>query len=378
MITNSPAGGGHPRGFDFNYEFWFECGCGQRTPVSDTTYDLQCQGVEPYPVCACGSTIDVAEARPTLRDLSDIDRQPEQVDRHVWYHSSTYQDWPSPTYRDNVAALVEQSLLPSDKHAAMIAERTSLALHLGTYAAAIENMLRRMADEGSPSDRYWLHQVEVRLQPGDLSPVVHRELAGWFGAVHISQLSQLDARAARYVNTHEAVGSISLAIDPSVIARVRTIPLPVASASLPACTAGETAATHAVAELAAAEHLRPDTTGLRDDQIFGSPLLASLEANAGKPEVDDRVLQVAQQMSRYRERQHAIGSALEGTLVEAYLADVNTQVRERFTRVMPTRDCPLEYHERFREMAGLLVQPHQVVQQFDAAPWRSLNLSPLR
>lgn len=376
MIPNSPAGYGHPHGFDFNYEFWFECVCSQRIRVSDTTYDLQCQGVEPYPVCDCGSAIDIAQARPVLRDLSDIDRQREQVDRHVWYHSSTYQDWPSPTYRDDVAALVQQSVLPASKHAEMIAERTSLALHVGTYAAAIENMLRRMADEGSSSDRYWLHQLEVRLQPGDLSPEVHRELSGWFGAVHISELSKLGARAARYVNTHEAVGSISLAIDPSVIARVRTIPLPAASAALPASAAGVEAATRAAADLAAAEQLRPDTTGLRHDQIFESALHASLAATTGKPDVDDRVLKVAHQMSRYRDRQRAIWSALEDALVDEYLADVNTQLCERFTSVMPVHDCPLKYHERFREVAGLLVLPYQVVQKFDTAPWRSPKLNP--
>lgn len=91
---------------------------------------------------------------------------------------------------------------------------------------------------------------------------------------------------------------------------------------------------------------------------------------------DDRVPKTARQLSRDRDRQRAVWSILEDALVDTYLADTNTQVRERFTRAVPVRGCPLQYHERFREMAGLLVLPDQVVQQFDEAQGRSPNLEP--
>jgi hypothetical protein len=255
----------------------------------------------------------------------------------------------------------------------MIDEKCSLALHLGTYAAAIENMLRRMADQDSPNCRYWLHQVEVCLQPGDLAPGVRSELSGWFGDVHITELAKLRARAVRYVNTQEAVGSISLAIDPGVITRVRTIALPLVATALPASATAERAVTHAVAELAEAEQLRPDTTGLSEDEIFDSEWRASLDAARRQGDADNRVVEVARQMNRYRDRQREIGSTLEGALVDAYLVDVNTQVRDRFTRVMPPDADPVEYHQRFREMASVLALPLEVVRQFDGASWRTLE-----
>lgn len=363
---------GHPRGFDFNYDFWFDCVCERRVQVPAITYDLQCQGNEPYPVCGCGETIDISEAKPTVRDPSDIDHHDEEVDRHVWYHSSIYPDWPSlPAFRRDLAADLLNSLLEVDQHEKAIDEQSSSALHLGTYAAAVENMMRRTHDEPTPNSRYWLHQVEIAFQPGDLFPDVGGELSGWFGKVHMTELAKRDARAVRYINTHEAIGSISLAIDPQVIRRVRTIQVPIDAAILPAAEAGKQAATCAVAELSAAEDLRPDTAGVPKDQIFDSELDASISPNSG--DLSSRSIAIAQQNDLYHDRQHEIWSSLENSLVDTYLSDVNTQVRARLTSANPTGGDPVKYHERFRAMAGPLMRPDLVVEQFETATWRTPN-----
>lgn len=60
--------------------------------------------------------------------------------------------------------------------------------------------------------------------------------------VELAQLPGLGAHAVRYVNLHEAIGSVSLAIDPSLVCTVSTIELPVADATL-AETASAAAAT---------------------------------------------------------------------------------------------------------------------------------------
>jgi hypothetical protein len=370
VTRTPPSGSEHPHGFDFNYDFWFECVCGRRIQVPATTYDLQCQCIEPYPVCVCGTTIDISEARPIVRDPFDIDHHDDEVDRHVWYHSSTYQDWPSLTYRRDTAALLALSELPPEQHAETIDQKCSLALHLGTYAAAVENMLRRMADQDSPNHQYWLHQVEIQLQHGDLLTGVGSELATWFGDVQLTKLTERGARAIRYVNTYEDAGSISLAIDPRVITRVRTIQMPTAAAALPNTAVGEQAVTLAADNLAAAEQLRPEATGVPADQIFDSNLAIFLEEAKGRA-IADSARAYAQQMERYRDRQGEVWSSLESALVDAYLSNVNTQMRNRLTRVIPTHTEPAEYHERFRTMAGFLVRPLMVVQQFETATWRT-------
>ena len=261
--------------------------------------------------------------------------------------------------------------MTSTQQAEQLRYKCSLALHLGTYAAAVENILRRMAYQDSPEHTYWLHQLQLDLKPGDLAAGVEKELSGMFGDVSMTELSDRTVRAVRYVNVQEAVGSISLAIDPRVIGRVRTIELPVGLSTVPGDSFVEGAVVTAVTDLAAAEALRPDTSGVPAEQIFESELDAIL---AGvRREVDPGALKLAQQMDRYRDRRAEVWSALQTVLVDTYLAEVNIQVRERFTTVVPTGGDPSDYHERFRQMAGLLVRPQVVVEQLGEESWRPMD-----
>ncbi|MEU7634059.1 hypothetical protein AB0C34_29470 [Nocardia sp. NPDC049220] len=373
MISDVPAE--HPAGFDFDYSYWFDCKCGRRVQVSATAYDLQCSGDEPYPVCNCDTTIDIAAAHPALRDLDDIDCQDEQVDQHLWYHTSIYQDWPSPTYHDDIAAQLKHSPLPTYQHEKIIEAKTSLALHLGTYAAAIDNMLRRMRDQDSPSHQYWLHQVQIRLQHADLARGIHSELCGWFGDVPMTALADLGARAARYVNVHEAPGSISLAVDPHVIMRVRTIPLTLA-AVLPAAEASEQVVDRVVADLRAAQQLRPDTTGIPKDQVFESELdifRAEMSGRTVSDEAKKLTKQLTPQFRKYHRRESEIWSNLQTTLTDMYLAHVTPRLRDRLLSVIPADIEPGQYHQRLRELAGLMMQPHAVLGRFETASWRTLE-----
>ncbi|MGA6209308.1 hypothetical protein ACPESR_31580 [Nocardia testacea] len=371
MTSDVPAG--HPAGFEFDFNYWFDCECGQRVRVSAPTYALQCEEDEPYLDCDCGAAIDLSKARPGLRDLGDIDCEDAQVDQHLWYHTSYYQDWPSPSYRDDIAAQIKLSLLPSHQHEEAVDGKTSLALHLGTYAAAVENMLRRMHDE--PSDRpYWLHQVQIQLRPFDLAPGIHEEFNGLFGDVPMKAVTDLNAWAARYVNVHEAPGSISLAIGPRVIMRVRTIPLSMATAVHPTIAVGEQAVARAEADLLAAEELRPDTTGIPKDQIFESTVDISHAEWRGRKvsdEARERTKQLSPQFRNYRKRQDEIQSKLRTTLADIYLAGVTPQLRDRLLDVIPPDFEPGQFHQRLRELAGLIKLPHEVVGQFETASWRT-------
>ncbi len=331
-------------------------------------------------MCECGDSIDISAACPALRDLDDIDCHDDQVARHLWYHTSPYQDWPSPRYRSDIAAMIKRSLLSPSEHESAIEGRTSLALHLGTYAAAVENMLRRMRDQPSPTDRYWLHQVQIQLGASDLAPGVRGELSTWFGEVPMTALTDLGARAVRYVNTHESPGSISLAIDATVIVHVRTIPLP--PAALPAAEAGEQAVGRAVAALAAAQQCRPDTTGIPEDEIFESELDLTMAQIRGRI-VDDEAIQraskVASQFEESRNQEREALSSLTAELAEIYLPDVNPQLRARVDGAIADGDelPPGEYHLRLRELAALIAQPHEVIRYFDNTPWRDTRSAEL-
>lgn len=363
----------HPAGFEFDYNFWFECEGGHRVAVPAPEYSLQCQGDGQYPECVCGATIDISEAHPVLRDLGDLDCEDAQVDQHFWYHTSIYQDWPSPTYRDDLAAQYQQSWIPADRREDAINRKVSVALHLGTYAAAIENMLRRMRDQ--PSDRpYWLHQVQIRLRPSDLAPGIHQELSGFVGDVPLDALTELGARAARYVNVHEAPGSISLAIAPGVIMRMRTIPLTTTRAVHPTTDAGLQAVARAEVELVAAQQLRPDTSGIPADQVFESELdIIRARMGTVSDEVRNRTRRLAPQFRRFHDREDEIRSELRDSLVDIYLPGVTPQLRDRVLDVIPCGLTPEQFHERLRELAGLITLAHEVVRQLKPAPWRTVD-----
>jgi hypothetical protein len=317
----------------FGYSYWFTCtGCRRRVEVEAELFELQCTGQADFSVCACGTAVDVTDQSPTLRHTEDIALQTDSVARLVWYHSSRYEHWPDlEAYTAEVTAMAMQTaarferLIDPDR---LIATKLSLAVHLGTYEATIENLLRRLEDQDRTDffeSRYWLHRVEIALaHPDDLHPEVIDEFHTLFGDVELAQLQALGARAVRYVNLHEAIGSVSLAIDPALVCTVSTIELPVAEATL-AETASATAAT-----------ARMVTAAQSDD-----------DSSPG--------------WSKFVE-----------ILQSEYLSGVNPQVREPFLNAVGPYDDPAEFHRRFRVVAGLLMRPDVVIDMLATAPRRHL------
>ncbi|WP_141216557.1 MULTISPECIES: hypothetical protein [Nocardiaceae] len=376
-MSESTSNQNHPHGFDFDYDFWFECDCSARTQVSASIYEQQCNGERPHPHCAsCDTTIDIARANPAVRDPSDIDHQDEAVDRHYWYHSTYLEDWPSEdSYRQDVTEMIEKSMLPHWQHQGMIDGKLSIALHLGTYGAAVENILRRRCNQDFDGRSYWLHQVEIRLEAADLYPAVRRELDGVIGDVPLSELVKHEnSQAVRYVNTHESAGSISLAVARTVIARVRTIALPPPSTVLSASARAQKAVEAASAQLADAQRLRPDTTGIPDNKIPRSVHAVKLAERRGI--IDPRLMEVAKKTENYENRHQEIWTELKNGLLDEYLVGVNAQVRSLFDGACQTVGNPHEFHEQVKGLAVLVCEPDSVVRAFEDAKWRKIGHVP--
>lgn len=261
-------------------------------------------------------------------------------------------------------------MLPSWQHQEAIDGKLSLALHLGTYGAAIENILRRRRDQDFDDRTYWLHQVEIRLEAGDLYPTVSGELDGIIGDVSLRQLvKHNNSRAVRYVNSHESAGSISLAVNRAVIARVRTIALPPSQTVLLASAKTQEAVAVAVDHLAAAERLRPDTTGIPESEIPRTVLAVQLAERRGR--ANPRLMDIATKMEAYETRRGEVWAELKERLLDEYLVGVNAQVRSLFEGSCQTGDDPREFDEQVRGLAVLLREPEAVVRAFEGAEWRS-------
>jgi hypothetical protein len=289
----------------------------------------------------------------------------------IWYHTSRYENWPDlEAYTADVTEQVAQVKggygFDGERY---LRTKTSLALHLGTYESAIENMLRRLHDQdiGNPNTiRYWLHRVQIRLKPNDLDPHVGPEFASFMGDVTLSDLHERGARAVRYINVHEAAGSVSLAIDPDMIVAVSTIELPVASAAATETATTNEAVSTAQHVLSEIERLRPDTTGIATTDLR----LAGLFEEPRKPGDPEsvRLHTVARQLDGYEDRWRAVWTELTDVLLSEYLPGTSEQVRGRFLDAVSYGDDPAKYHLRFRMLASLIDRAGDVISMLASAP----------
>lgn len=194
MITDRPVDFG-------NEECWLLCpSCTSRTRMS-------------FSECSAGATVQCENCGADLSTRDPLDCAVAAVDDPAlhadsiavlsWFHTSTWQIWPPMKESPEVAAI-----------------------HLGTYEAAVENMLRRMAEESDADAQFYLHRVRLALNPGDVADQVRQEFSNDVGYVPQSFVRADGYRVLRYVNRHEHKGGISLAVVPSVIAAVQTIAIP--------------------------------------------------------------------------------------------------------------------------------------------------------
>lgn len=340
----------------FDYDFTFTCPNDHRVVVPAEQYELQTCGKADLPLCECGAEVDVRELSPTLRNVNDPALLDDSVEHLIWYHTSTYRDWPDrEAHRANVRAEVARLVAPNHERRRRLDLGMSLALHVGSYESAIDNMMRRIDEQdpkGTAAPQYFLHRVLLRLGPGDLLPGTGDELADWFGEVPLGELHKRGARAVRYINVNEAHGSISLAIDPVVVASAATIALPVESVA-PETRAAAEATVAAAAKLAVLDRARPvaeATEAPSKLQYFRSAV-----------------------RGRNPERQ-AVWNDFEAVLSAEYLPTINPQIRDRFEGVLPERDGdPAGYHRQFRLLAGLLAHPQDVIAQLASAPVRTFS-----
>ncbi|QOD07704.1 hypothetical protein [Rathayibacter toxicus] len=191
--------------------------------------------VDPAPeTCPACNTDWQSEERPHFHAVANDPAQDDaSVFSHYWYHSSTHDDWPNKecdparkvmdidAARDLAEELMSRAALEE-----WAQRQKTKALHVGTYEAAIENMFRRICYQNGSSEQFFLYRVRLRsdciIEPG-----VHQERTDLGGDVQIAEVCQRPgANVFRYVNVHEDVSSISLAITAKAVEAVQQIAVP--------------------------------------------------------------------------------------------------------------------------------------------------------
>ncbi|KFZ77002.1 hypothetical protein ED92_38495 [Amycolatopsis sp. MJM2582] len=340
----------------FNYDYNMACSaCPALTPLTSTDYHQQIN--QAHIAChGCGASIHFGRAVMALRDAADPALDDGYLTGVAWYHTSTYSDWPVGSRTMPAATLdAHREHMSSEAAENARARHENQALHVGTYEAAIESMLRRMSDQDDGGAQFFLYRVALRV----LDLVVER---GWRdeNTEHAARLSQDDlgdADVVRYLNLFESPGSISLAIRPSAIAATQQIALPVD-------TLRDGVEPSLLAEVGAVriEHERREAERLRHGP---SPLdLLRRKVEARRDAIAGLIPTV---------RQKNLPQPLHQLLVDRYLPGVSEPVRERFTSAMrawhgaqETLVGDADYVTRFASMAPILTR-HQEVRQLIAA-----------
>lgn len=348
----------------FAYDYYMHCECGRTSRVPLDVYWERGLIDALAPCEHCGRDIHYGSLVAALRDPNDPALSNDEVANLAWYHTSTFRDWPPPEYLAFVSGQFQQRgsrIIPPDARDRIRDREMTKALHVGTYESAIENMLRRMSGQNDADNDFYLHRVSLDLSPEDINVGCRDENHEDAGQILLDELGQL--RAVRYVNVHEAPGSISLAIHPAVIATIQTIALPLSAlaAQPPAHLLEAVARTEE--EIAAARAAMPDVSGI-------GPMDLNMRVLMARRRGDELALRVREGQKRMRRAQ----DELTELLAEAYLVGVGPVVRHDFVQAMGAASpkTPSSYHDYFRAHSAALTRAEDVVAQLKRQPARSV------
>ncbi len=180
----------------------------------------------------CGVTCEAENSARVTVDPDDSALVDENVARLTWYHTSTQSDWPMEDF-DPAAGLTEEArqMMGGDRRVARwAAQQRAKALHVGTYEAAIHNMLRRIDHQADRGRQFYLYRV--RLVP---SVTVRDDWlidpSNFAGDVVLDEVCSPGVDVARYLNYHEDPGGLSLALGRTAIASAQQVAIPTRSSS---------------------------------------------------------------------------------------------------------------------------------------------------
>lgn len=324
------------RAINFERPRRMRCGsCRHEWLVTAQWLDRFNQAREVCPVCG---TDCQGEDRPDFcADPQDPAQEDSAVREFYWYHSSTHENWPDRQF-DPAGRLTDVTKRRMEAMGsgvgAWASRQKTKALHVGTYEAAIENMLRRMDDQGSSDDQFYLYRLQ--LDPNCvIEPGVHKEPTNFVGDAYLAEVCAPGTNVFRYVNVHEDASSVSLAIEPDAVRAVQGIPIPLAV----------------------------DAT---DPWVMDATARLSEATSKPAPRPKGK-------LQRYRFREVS-ALATEARRLESEIATgLPLALRERFTVGFDEAGfnaAPAVFPSKLVGLARLVTDPRAILDSLDAQPWR--------
>ena len=352
---------------DFGYDYRIKCACDGISPLSAEQYCEESTNTAHMPCTHCGGSIHFGPLTAAIRDPADLALDNNQINRLAWYHTSTAADWPSSSYADEHRAALEAGARRFHLNVDSVLEQhLGKALHLGTYEAAIENMLRRMDDQGDTDASFYLYRVHVEIDPHRINEGYRDENDEPAAQIGTEDLRQEGLQAVRYLNTHEAIGSLSLAVLPETIVSIQTIPIPVATIRRPPDPMLVAQFEALRRRLIAHEATRPDTSSTDPSDLN----LMGLGVRPDPGRIGRRTQD--HDLARYR-----LLDEVDALLASHYLDAVSPVIQRDFIDAIGRRgrhgrgaDDLGAFAERFAALAALLTHGAEIRRLVAAQPLR--------
>lgn len=203
--------------------------CGHEEKFSHDWMEAWSQGDFECP--SCGITSNHPQGARYTYNPSDISCDRERITRLNWYHTSVLGDWPNRNFdplsvypKSAQESIIEN--MSDEELESWLTIQKAKALHVGTFEAALENMLRRMLNQDDAGRHFYLYRVNLR-DDSPVSSAVNKEPASIFGDVDFDKLGIGRSEIYRYVNSHEDPSSISLALTIDSIVSVQRVSIPI-------------------------------------------------------------------------------------------------------------------------------------------------------
>ncbi|MDE1656472.1 MULTISPECIES: hypothetical protein [Actinomycetaceae] len=162
-------------------------------------------------------------------DPKDAARNVSKLTSLYWYHTSTHPDWPKKVYcpREEWSPEFREIMKQEQPDAGSVEEQRDVALHVGTYEAAVHNMIRRIGFECDGGKQFYLYRV-VLNEAAVIADDIPLDPAPAFGKLKFSsEYFPQGADILRYINLHEDPGSLSLALRREAIRSVVRYKIPI-------------------------------------------------------------------------------------------------------------------------------------------------------
>lgn len=316
-------------------------GCGHEQAV-DTDWLVRWSHLEE--VCpGCRADCTDGAATRLVTDSAEPALDDNQVLRLSWWHTSTESDWPSADF-DPLARL---SIIARQRMGGQeAAERWAIrqkrkALHVGTYEAAVQNMMRRMERQGDADLKFYLYRVRLR-QDLAVAPGCREEFVNLMGDVALSVACPPGVGATRYLNTHEDPGGVSLALGRGAMKAVQRIEVPL------------------------------DDPGAETWRPLALARLMSASAQEFEVEQED------DELARLRRKHHGPTMSSERAQEQLRLRDEVTEhlpagIRDQVRAAVGVSDTdPRRWCDRLAAFVQLIDDPEDVIKEVRAADWRTL------